>query len=93
MKINIKSIFPFLIIGIFLFNTACDEFEDFNENPNEPTTVSPDVLMTSAMRTAMNTMVLESFLLGNNAAQLTTKTLRTEVDTYNWNAFPTVWEG
>ena len=93
MNLNIKSIVPIVTISLILLSGACEEFEEFNENPNEPTSVSPDVLMTSAMRTAMNTMVLESFLLGNNAAQLTTKTLRTEVDTYNWNAFPTVWEG
>lgn len=73
--------------------SSCDEFEEMNTNPNEPTFVSPDVLLPSAIRQSMNTMVTESFLLGNNAAQLTSKTLRTEVDAYNWNAFPTVWEG
>ncbi len=72
---------------------SCEQFDEYNSNPNEPTTVSPDVLLTSAIRNSMNTMVTESFLLGNNAAQLTAKTLRTEVDAYNWNAFPTVWEG
>jgi hypothetical protein len=72
---------------------ACNQFETFNENPNEPTVVSPDVLFTSGVRNAVNTMVTESFLLGNNIGQLTAKTLRTEVDAYNWNAFPTVWEG
>jgi len=64
-----------------------------NTNPNEPVDVSADVLLPSAIRQSMNTLVLESFLLGNNAAQLTAKTLRTEIDAYNWNAFPTVWEG
>ncbi len=90
MKI-LQSI-SFIVLALFLA-TACNEFEEFNENPNEPTTVSPDVLFTSAIRNSVNTMVTESFLLGNNAAQLTAKTLRTEVDAYNWNAFPTVWEG
>lgn len=85
----------YILIALFgMFSiSSCDQFEEMNENPNEPTTVSPDVLLTSAIRSSMNTMVTESFLLGNNAAQLTAKTLRTEVDAYNWNAFPTVWEG
>ncbi len=82
-----------LAAGLLLILSACEQFTEFNQNPNEPTEVSADVLFASTVRSAMNTMVTESFLLGNNAAQLTTKTLRTEVDTYNWNAFPTVWEG
>ena len=92
MTFNIKSLIS-LIILLFILAPSCKRFEEFNQNPNEPTSVSADVLLTSAMRSSMNTMVTESFLLGNNAAQLTAKTLRTEVDTYNWNAFPTVWEG
>ncbi len=92
MTFNIKSLSILLLLAVLVF-PACEEFEEFNENPNEPTEVSDDVLLTASLRTAMNTMVTESFLLGNNAAQLTSKTLRTEIDTYNWNAFPTVWEG
>jgi len=82
-----------LLLVIFFVASSCEEFEEMNKNPNEPTSVSADVLLPSAIRQSMNTMVTESFLLGNNAAQLTSKTLRTEVDAYNWNAFPTVWEG
>jgi hypothetical protein len=80
-----------LLAGLVL--TSCENFDEFNQNPNEPTTVSPDVLLTSASRQSVNTAVNESFLLGNNIAQLSSKTLRNEVDAYNWNAFPTVWEG
>ena len=92
MTINIKQ---FLLLGLLASFAlgACEQFEEFNQNPNEPTEVSPDVLFASGVRTSMNTLVTQSFLLGNNVAQLSTKTLRTEVDTYNWNAFPTLWEG
>lgn len=78
-----------LVFGL----AGCSQFEDFNENPNEPTTVSADVLLPGAVRKSVNTAVDASFLVGNNAAQLTAKTLRLEVDAYNWNAFPTYWEG
>lgn len=78
---------------MMLVVASCSEFERYNSNPNEPTVVSPDVLLTSSIRQSVGTMVDASFLLGNNASQLTAKTLRTEVDAYNWNAFPTVWEG
>lgn len=85
----IKYIVPFLLLGVI----SCQEYEDFNSNPNAPTDVQPSVLFPSAIRQSVNVTTEESFLLGNNAAQLTTKTLRTEIDDYNWNAFPTVWEG
>lgn len=90
MKLRILSL---LGIALMLAIASCSEFEQYNANPNEPTEVSPDVLLTSSIRQSVTTMVDASFLLGNNAAQLTAKTLRTEVDAYNWNAFPTVWEG
>lgn len=82
-----------IIIFILLFSfTSCDEFVEMNTNPNEPTSVTNDVLMTSSIRQSMVSMTIESFLLANNIAQLTSKTLRVEVDSYNWSAFPTVWE-
>ena len=87
-----KSIFLVAILtGLAL--TSCEDFDEINENPNEPTTVSADVLLTSGIRQSVNTSVNESYLLGNNIGQITAKTLRNEVDAYNWNAFPTVWEG
>lgn len=89
---SIRKISFLLIIAAFLA-VGCDDFDELNTNPNEPITVSSDVLLASAIRQSVNTSVNESFLLGNNAAQLTAKTLRTEIDAYNWNAFPTVWEG
>ena len=83
----------FLVILVLGGLVACQDFEEINENPNEPTEVSPGVLLNSSVRSATNTTVDAAFLLGNNAAQLSSKTLRTEVDDYNWNAFPTVWAG
>lgn len=86
---KLKNIF-IILLSLVVF--SCDNFVEMNTNPNEPTKVTPDVLLPSAIRKSVTSMVTESFLIGNNAAQITSKTLRTEVDTYNWNAFPTVWE-
>ncbi len=93
MTLNYKIYKLFFVVALLFSLVSCEEFEEFNENPNEPTEVTPDVLFTSGIRQSVNTAVNESFLLGNNVAQLTAKTLRLEVDIYNWNAFPTVWEG
>ena len=87
-----KTKITLAIIGL-IFISACNDFEELNINPNEPTTVSTGVLFTSALRTSVLTTSNEAFLLSNNIAQLTAKTLRAEVDFYGWNAFPTVWEG
>jgi hypothetical protein len=86
-----KMIKYYIVLVIVL--TSCNGFEELNINPNEPTTVSSGVLFTSAIRTSVQTTSNEAFLLSNNIAQLTAKTLRAEVDFYGWNAFPTVWEG
>jgi len=88
MKLN-----RILIVGALLISFSCGQFDEMNENPNEPTEVSPGVLFPAAIRQSVNTLMTESFLLGNNAAQLTAKTLRNEIDIYTWNPFPTVWEG
>jgi hypothetical protein len=88
-KLNIYTILAALLFAL----SGCSEFEEMNINPNEPTQVSADVLLPNAIRESVNTAVDASFLVGNNAAQLTAKTLRTEVDAYNWNAFPSYWEG
>ena len=89
---NFKSLM--LIPALLLVVAACDEtdLQKINENPNEPENVNPGVLLTDATRSSMNSMVTESFLLANNIAQLSAKTLRSEVDVYNWNAFSTLWQ-
>jgi hypothetical protein len=73
-----KMIKYYVILIIVL--TSCTDFEELNINPNEPTTVSSGVLFTSAIRTSVQTTSNEAFLLSNNIAQLTAKTLRAEVD-------------
>jgi len=71
---------------------SCDDgFENVNSNPNEPEEVNSGVLMTGATRASTNSMVNHSFLLSNNIAQLTAKTLRSEVDRYQFTAFTTLW--
>ena len=86
-----NNIFKILSLLLIFSLSACVELETLNENPNEPSNVSASVVLTSGMRTVVNSSVDQAYLLGNNAAQLTAKTLRTEIDVYNWNAFPSVW--
>ncbi len=82
------------IILLFILFTgfSCDEITDLNINKNQPESVDSNLILPGIIRPAVNESVFQAFLLGNNAAQLTAKTLRAEVDTYNWNSFPTTWE-
>ena len=82
-----------LILLITFITTSCSDFEELNINPNEPSMVDAGVLFTSGIRESIKTTSLEAFLISNNISQITAKTLRSEVDSYNWNAFPTIWEG
>lgn len=90
---HIKTYIIFTFAALVIGSIGCQSFEDINENPNEPTTVTPDVVLNASIVKSVNTSTNQAFLLSNNIAQLTAKTLRTEVDDYTWNAFPTVWEG
>lgn len=74
-----------------VFSTSCEEFEELNINPNEPTSVTSDVVLPGAIRQSVNASVDASYLVGNIAAQINGKTLRLEVDAYTWNSFPTYW--
>jgi len=76
---------------ILLSVTACEKFEELNTNPNEPTLVTPDVVLPGAIRQSVNASTDAAYLVGNVAAQLSAKTLRLEVDAYTWNAFPNYW--
>ena len=81
------------LVTLFTFMVSCSDFEELNQNPNEPTGVGADVLLTNAIRNSVQITSNEAFLISNNVAQLTGKALRLEVDNYKWNAFPTLWEG
>lgn len=84
-----KNILYFFIILMII--SSCEKFEELNTNPNEPTSVTADVVLPGAIRQSVNASVDASYLVGNIAAQINGKTLRLEVDAYTWNAFPKYW--
>lgn len=87
-----KILYTASVVGLLATAfTSCEKLENINANPNEPAAVDAGVLFTSGVRSSVNTSVNQSYLLGNNAAQLTAKSLRTEVDAYSWNSFSNVW--
>jgi len=83
-----------VLLGLFLF-TACEdrELEEININPNQPETVGADLILPGVIRDAVNTVVNESFLAGTVIAQHTAKSLRVEIDKYDWGPLPDTWFG
>lgn len=73
--------------------TDMDGFDVLNENPNQPTEIGAEALLLGAIRSSVNASVNMSFLVGNNIAQLSAKTLRVSVDIYQWNSYNNfVWD-
>lgn len=85
MKIYISLCLTFIFITI-----SCQKLEDLNDNPNLPSVAAPQNLLPTIIRDVSETLTTESFLIANNAAQLSAKSLRTNVEAYQWSAF-NIW--
>jgi len=97
MKMNrIQSALVWAFSGMLLF--GCGKLEDLNVNPNQPESVTPDILLPGVIRDMSNTLVGHAFFIANCASQHTAKSLRNEVDVYNWNSAQIIgveplWQG
>ncbi|MFV0590159.1 MAG: SusD/RagB family nutrient-binding outer membrane lipoprotein [Draconibacterium sp.] len=54
-----------IIIGVVLFLSSCDNFLDINENPNYPTDVSDELLLTSSEAAITNVYCADWGLIGS----------------------------
>lgn len=90
---------PLLVLLTLLLSVvSCDKLEDLNVNPNQPESVTPDILLPGVIRDISNTLVGHAFFIANCASQHSAKSLRNEVDMYNWNSAPIIgveplWQG
>ena len=86
MMKNFQKLGVVLLLTVFV--SACtDGFDAVNTNPNQPTEVGSEALVPSAIRSSVNAHVTMSYLVGNNIGQISAKTLRIQVDSYQWNSF------
>lgn len=93
---RIQTALVWAFAGMLLF--GCGKLEDLNVNPNQPEAVTPDILLPGVIRDISNTLVGHAFFISNCASQHTAKSLRNEVDIYNWNSAPIIgveplWQG
>lgn len=49
MKANMKKIYSIIAAGLLMTATACSDFLDINETPNNPISVTPDVLLPAGL--------------------------------------------
>lgn len=80
------------IFTAMLVTAACDkDFEEINTNPNVPTTVTPDLLLSGVIRNTINDQVGEAWSIGNIVIQHTAKIQFVNEDRYLWGERSGVW--
>jgi hypothetical protein len=87
-----KSIKSILLLLALLSATACDkDFDVVNNNPNVPTQVSADLLLSGVLRNTINDQVGEAWGIGNIVVQHTAKIQFVNEDRYLWGERNGVW--
>ena len=84
-----------LIACVLLLSTlaACTrDFESTNTNDNNPTSVSPDLLLSGVIRNMMNRQVDEAWGIGNIVAQHHSKIQFVNEDRYLWGERNGLWD-
>jgi hypothetical protein len=78
-----------LVIGL---TTGCKkDFEETNTNNNNPTVVTPDVLMSGIIKSMMDRQVNEAWGIGNIVVQHHAKIQFVNEDRYGWNQKNDIW--
>lgn len=87
------KLFKISILIIFIGITAgcTKDFSDVNTNRNNPTNVTPDLLLSGVIRSLMDLQVNEAWGIGNIVAQHHAKIQFVNEDRYGWNERNDVW--
>lgn len=71
---------------------ACDtDFDKINTNPNVPTTVTANLLLSGVIRNTINDQVNEAWGIGNIVVQHTAKIQFVNEDRYLWGERTSIW--
>lgn len=88
-KSIIKYFLPVLVV---LFFTGCTKnFSDANTNNNNPTDVTPDLLLSGIIKSTMDQQVSEAWGIGNIVVQHHAKIQFVNEDRYGWNEMNGIW--
>jgi hypothetical protein len=85
----LQILIAFTLAGVL---TSCKkDFEETNTNNNNPTAVSPDLLLSGVIKNMMDRQVNEAWGIGNIVAQYHSKIQFVNEDRYNWNEKNDIW--
>lgn len=77
---------------VFATLASCTkDFEDVNDNKNNPTAVTADLLISGVIKNMMDRQVNEAWGIGNIVAQHHAKIQFVNEDRYNWNERNDIW--
>ena len=80
------------VLFFVAFMSGCTkDFSETNTNRNNPTSVTPDLLLSGVIRNMMNQQVGEAWGIGNLVAQYHAKIQFVKEDRYLWNEQNSLW--
>lgn len=88
------KLFNKIIASAFIIMTASGctkDFREVNTNRNNPTSVTPDLLLSGIIRNMMNQQVNEAWGIGNIVVQYHAKIQFVNEDRYGWNEQNGIW--
>jgi hypothetical protein len=91
MKYSIKPILVSAIIGMLVVTGCTKDFAEKNEDPNAITLITPDLLLPSILRSAVNTQMSEAWGIGTLVVQQTAKYQFVDDDRYLWDNKDNIW--
>ena len=81
-----------LFVSIVAGGIGCKkDFEEVNTNKNNPTDVTPDLLLSGIIKSMMDQQVNEAWTVGNIVVQYHSKIQFVNDDRYGWNEKSAVW--
>ena len=79
------------VLCILLLIGCTGDFEEINTNPNSPLVTTPNLLLTGVERDMMNSLLGETWGIGNIVIQQTAKNQFVNEDRYLWGELNSIW--
>ena len=86
-----KIYLVFTAFSLCLLNACTKDFTEVNTNPNIPTNVTPNLLLSGVIKSAINEQVGQAWGTGNLLVQYTAKIQFVNEDRYLWGEKNGIW--
>lgn len=94
MKSNILPLskIVLVVLALAVFSGCKKDFEEINTNRNNPTEVTPDLLLSGVLKNMMDRQVNEAWGIGNIVVQHHSKIQFVNEDRYGWGERNDIWD-